>query len=184
MAQFLAIILLVLLNITLAYARPPDSVGYRQNTSTGSPDYCLKVQNESGTIVNNRCKPLYISDDFISDEGDYFLIRTNNGGTSGTSMTTAQTSVSTSYAYVRKAIASSANPGFDTGTLANGQPGQILTIQITEVGAGGDWTLTPTTKTGFVSLVFEAVGDLCTLLYVNDFIGWIVISNESVEMTH
>lgn len=179
MARLLAI-LIVLLNVSLAYARPPESIGYRQNSSTGSPDYCLKFQDESGTVINDRCKPIYISDDFITNEGDYFLIRTNNGGTSGTSMTTGQTSVSTSYKYIRKAIAS--DPAFSIGTLGNGKSGQILTIQITEVQAGGTWTLTPTKKTGFVSLRFEAVGDLCTLLYVNDFLGWIVLSNESVEM--
>jgi len=179
------IVLIVLLNSFPAEARrAPNNIGARHNSDTGTLDYCLKVQSEDGSVVNDKCKPLYVSDEFITDEGDFFLIRANIGGTSGTSMTTSDTTVSTSYKYIRKAIASSANPGFDTGTLSDGAVGQILTIQITEVGAGGTWTLTPETKTGFTSLLFEAVGDMVTLLFVNGDIGWIVLSQESVQMVN
>lgn len=94
-------------------------------------------------------------------------------------MSTADSVVSTSYSLVKKAIAGIA--GFDTGTLGNGRSGQILTILITEVPSGYSWTLTPSRKTGFTALVFEAVGDQVTLLYVDDTVGWILISRESVQ---
>ena len=59
-------------------------------------------------------------------------------------------------------------------TLANGVPGQILIINLTTDG-NGDGTLTPTTKTGFTTIVFADAGDQATLLYVDDVIGWILL---------
>lgn len=60
-------------------------------------------------------------------------------------------------------------------TLANGEPGQILAINLVTDG-GGDGTLTPVTKTGWLTIVFADAGDQAVLLYVDDVIGWIVIS--------
>lgn len=102
----------------------------------------------------------------------------SNGGS--TSMTTAQTTISTSFSLIRKAIAASANPGFSTSSLPNGVPGQVLTIQITAVGSGGTWTVTPVKSTGWTSVLFNtfnvsAPQTVC-LLYVNNTIGWIVLS--------
>lgn len=59
-------------------------------------------------------------------------------------------------------------------TLANGRPGQLLQITLVTDG-GGDGTLTPTTKTGFATIVFADAKDTATLLYVNDTIGWIAL---------
>lgn len=58
-------------------------------------------------------------------------------------------------------------------TLANGENGQLLTITLGTDG-GGDGTLTPTTKTGFATIVFADAGDTATLFYVNDVTGWIL----------
>lgn len=59
-------------------------------------------------------------------------------------------------------------------TLANGVPGQMLTISLTTDG-GGDGTLTPTTCTGFATIVFADAKDTATLLYVDDTIGWTLL---------
>lgn len=59
-------------------------------------------------------------------------------------------------------------------TLANGKPGQVLQIILTTDG-NGDGTLTPTTKTGFATIVFADAGDKATLYYVNDTVGWIIL---------
>ena len=64
-------------------------------------------------------------------------------------------------------------------TLANGDPGQVLTIYLAADG-GGDGTLTPTTKTGFATIVFADAGDRAVLQYVDDSIGWIIISLSGV----
>jgi hypothetical protein len=59
-------------------------------------------------------------------------------------------------------------------TLANGEPGQILVINLVTDG-GGDGTLTPVTKTGWLTIVFADAGDQAVLMYVDDSIGWIVL---------
>ena len=65
-------------------------------------------------------------------------------------------------------------------TLANGLAGQILTIV---VSTGTSTTvLTPTTKTGFTTISFNAVADSVTLLYIDDTIGWLVIGQNSVTI--
>jgi hypothetical protein len=64
-------------------------------------------------------------------------------------------------------------------TLANGEPGQVLVINLTTDG-GGDGTLTPATKTGFATIVFADAGDQATLLYVDDVIGWILLGAKGV----
>ena len=101
-----------------------------------------------------------------------------NGG--ATSMTTTDTAVSVSYSYVKKALGIQVGLA---GTLADGKPGQLLTIAITERAGSGTFILTPTTKTGFASLTFDAVGDSVTLLFVNSTVGWVVISNTSTTVT-
>lgn len=64
-------------------------------------------------------------------------------------------------------------------TLANGTPGQILVINLTTDG-GGDGTLTPTTTTGFATIVFADAGDQAVLFYVDDITGWIIIAMSGV----
>lgn len=64
-------------------------------------------------------------------------------------------------------------------TLANAQKGQILTIDLA-VDGNGDGTLTPTTKSGFTSIVFADAGDNATLMYVDDTVGWIILGTAGV----
>lgn len=64
-------------------------------------------------------------------------------------------------------------------TLANGENGQVLTIDLATDG-GGDGTLTPTTKSGFTSIVFADAGDNATLMYVDDTVGWIILGTAGV----
>jgi hypothetical protein len=64
--------------------------------------------------------------------------------------------------------------GTNAGTLGNGAPGQRKTIVM--VVDGGDGTLTPSTKTGYSSIVFTAVGNAVTLEYVTTR-GWMIVSN-------
>lgn len=73
------------------------------------------------------------------------------------------------HAYVAKTTAGDA----EALTLANGENGQILTIDLA-VDGGGDGTLTPTTKSGFTSIVFADAGDNATLMYIDDTVGWII----------
>jgi len=60
-------------------------------------------------------------------------------------------------------------------TLADGTPGQTLTVVLV-VDGGGTGTLTPATATGWATIVFADAGDAATLRYVDDTAGWIIES--------
>lgn len=55
-------------------------------------------------------------------------------------------------------------------TLANGTVGQVKTI--VHVVDGGSAVLTPTTKIGFSTITFTAVGETVTLVYTS--VGWAI----------
>jgi len=62
--------------------------------------------------------------------------------------------------------------GAEALTLADGVPGQDLTIVL--VSDGGNGTLTPSTSTGWATIVFADVKDTANLHYVDDTKGWII----------
>lgn len=64
-------------------------------------------------------------------------------------------------------------------TLANGVPGQVITITLVTDG-GGSGTLTPATKTGFATIVFADAGDSAALRFVDDTVGWVLIGTAGV----
>ena len=59
-------------------------------------------------------------------------------------------------------------------TLANGEPGQLLIINLAVAG-GGTGTLTPVTSTGWATIAFLGAFDQAVLLYVDDTVGWVII---------
>ena len=75
------------------------------------------------------------------------------------------------HAYVAKTTGADA----EALTLADGKPSQILIINLVTDG-GGTGTLTPATSTGFSTIAFADAGDQAVLLYVDDVIGWIILS--------
>ena len=85
-----------------------------------------------------------------------------------TTVAGAVLAIPVTHAYVAKTTG-----GAEALTLANGKPGQIL--QITLVAQSGTGTITPATMTGFATIVLTAVGDFCTLLYVDDTVGWMLL---------
>lgn len=65
-------------------------------------------------------------------------------------------------------------------TLADGTAGQILIINLTTDG-GGDGTLTPTTCTGFATIVFADAGDQAVLKFIDGTIGWVILGLSGVS---
>jgi hypothetical protein len=63
--------------------------------------------------------------------------------------------------------------GVEALTLANGAPGQEITITLGT--DGGDGTLTPATCTGFATIVFADAKDTVHLRYLDDTLGWIIM---------
>ena len=72
--------------------------------------------------------------------------------------------------YVAKTI-----DGTEALSLADGKPGQILVINCVARSVG-DGTLTPTRLTGFNTIIFNLAGEQAVLMYVDDVIGWIILS--------
>lgn len=70
--------------------------------------------------------------------------------------------------------------GSEALTLADGVPGQMLTITVGTAG-GGTGTLTPTTKTGFSTVAFVATKDSITLQFIDATIGWIVVGKNDAS---
>ena len=60
--------------------------------------------------------------------------------------------------------------GAESLTLADGVPGQILSIILAVDGGKG--TLTPATSTGWSTIEFDDVLDQAILFYVDDSAGW------------
>ncbi len=65
-------------------------------------------------------------------------------------------------------------------TLADGTNGQIKNIVMGT--DGGDATLTPTTKTGYSTIVFNDAGDGVTLVFITTK-GWIVTGNNGATIS-
>lgn len=63
-------------------------------------------------------------------------------------------------------------------TLANGSVGELKVIVHTV--DGGSAVLTPTTKIGFSTITFTAVGDSATLIYTSA--GWAIVGSKGVTI--
>lgn len=159
----LSLLLILLLFCSSSFA----SVGIRLNgamigTATDLNLVCGSGTNSvvtvDGSIYNVGCSPS------LSMDG------TANGGY--TSLATVDTGIPVTYAYVRKSISSA---GTTSDTLANGIPGQLMTIAIDTV-ASGTWKVTPTTATDFASITFSTAGQRAVFLYLNDTNGWFLIA--------
>ena len=76
-------------------------------------------------------------------------------------------------------------------SLADGTPGQMLTIQLVGNTGGGVITITddyaadasPITQTGWDDIAFDVALDQVTLLYVDDTVGWFIVSQNGVTVT-
>jgi len=107
----------------------------------------------------------------LPDDSGAFVYSPGGGTTSDAD----SLAIPITHAYVAKTTGADA----EALTLANGENGQILTIDLATDG-GGAGTLSPTTCSGFTSIVFADAGDNATLMYVNDTVGWIILGTAGV----
>lgn len=150
------------------------AVGIKVDGVSAGDATTLNLKTHGGTVLNDG------SDWTVPTIGANMIAAgVANGG--ATSMTTSTLAVPIGYGYIRKAISS--DPAFSAGTMANGTPGQLLTLHITERQGSGTFVLTPTTKTGFASITFDAVGEIATFWYVDDTTGWVLFGNTNATIT-
>lgn len=95
-------------------------------------------------------------------------------GASLTGAATTSAADSLAIPVTHRVVAKTTGADAEALTLANGVAGQRLLIYLGTDG-GGDGTLTPTTKSGFATIVFADAGDFAELEYVNDTVGWILV---------
>ena len=101
---------------------------------------------------------------------DLYAAGVADGG--ATTMTTSDETIPIAYSYIRKAI--SADATYDDGVLPNGEPGQLLTLHVTERNGSGTFIVTPATATGWATVTFDAAGEIATWWYVDDTTGWVL----------
>lgn len=96
------------------------------------------------------------------------LGQSRDGTSVGTStMVTGPTAIPLGYGLVRMVCSTKTN------TLANGIPGQIITL--VAIDKTGTLTIQPTKSTGWESATMSSHGHSLTLLYIGDVRGWIVL---------
>lgn len=126
---------------------------------------------------SKNVKSIYASSD-ITFRTSLLAVGRVGGQSSVNSSSTNLSAADIAYSIIRKRIGGGG--GLDStngGTrLPNGTPGQMITFIVTTVQSGGSWIITPVTKTGFSTLTMDTANDLATLLYVDDTIGWIILS--------
>lgn len=131
-------------------------------------------------------------------DGSTVTFYTNGYGDNGTTSVTTNvssesnlTSAALAYGVILKEDLDSTSSVYVT--LANGTPGQMLTIIMLAHTGTGDWVITddyvdPTTGAALVNkgwddLTFDTALDSITLLYLDDSIGWIIVGNNGVTVT-
>ena len=142
------------------------------------------VTNDNHIDITNNAggrAPTASAYEIYPDAGAF---KVNMGGTEytpssfiagGTTSAADSLAIPITAAYVAKTTGADA----EALTLANGKPGQILNISLV-VDGGGDGTLTPTTKSGFATIVFADAGDNASLMYIDDTVGWILMGTAGV----
>lgn len=78
----------------------------------------------------------------------------------------------TDHAYVAKTMGNDE----ELLTLADGKPGQVLVINLVARAGTAEGILTPTTCAGFNTIIFLEVGDQVVLFFVDEIIGWVLLS--------
>lgn len=123
-----------------------------------------------GTAVSSSAAELNIVDGVLATAAKINAVT----GASLTGSATTSAADSLAIPVTHRIVQKTTGADAEALTLANGVAGQRLTVILATDG-GGDGTLTPATKTGFVSVVFADAGDMVTFEYVDDTVGWIVV---------
>lgn len=155
-------------------------------------DVGVKVNGSGHTNVTNLDFQTQTGSDLSTQTGltrkipvlssTLFATGVAQGGATSVASTTA--AVPVGFAYVRKVIPSNTDALFNAGTLANGTPGQILTIYVAGISpsgatTGGNYTITPTTSTGFSAIKVTAINDIVRLAFVDTTVGWVILGYDA-----
>jgi hypothetical protein len=130
--------------------------------------YCANYNNWGGSDLNQ----------LLGRELTYDLVYLGGGrGAVSSEVVTTTTALTPSMSIAIVDVASR------TLTVADGIPGQVITLIGKSQSDTGTTTITATTKTGWASAAMADVGDSITLLYVDDTYGWVVVGTNSITVS-
>lgn len=166
---------LILALVFAAFMSSPAfaSVGVKIN---GTPKGALENVNFTTPATADIATATGVTRNVAVADSSLFITGVANGG--ATSLASTTTAIPTGFAFVRKVLSSTLADAFQVGTLANGKPNQILTIQIvgtSPANTAGAYVLSPTTTTGFQSIKFTAIGDRAVFQFIDATTGWVLL---------
>ena len=154
MKKYLLVILLMLVMVVPAYAAVGAKiVGTFQGAAT-DVDFGAAGSFDGSTLTNYSLGP-----------------RASSGTSTTVASGTAVIPV-TGYAVVVKNISEKVG---SVATVANGIPGQVLTIVALTLTGSDTLVITPATASGFTTVTLSAAKQSVTLWYVSDTLGWVVV---------
>ena len=110
-----------------------------------------------------------------------------SGVTANVSTESSLGSAALAYGVIRKVTSDNPTTAANTVGLADGTPGQMVTIQLTTKGTPS-WVISKTSfpvtthSTGWATLTFDTSLDQITLLFVDSTYGWVIIGNSGVTV--
>lgn len=153
MRKILALTFAFILAASSAFA----AVAIEKNGSPAGVATTINFEEDAAYSTNGSTFNIPMNLDLISAGVD-------DGGV--TSVATGTTALPSGYSLAKVMVTSK------TLTLADGVPGQVLTIL--GYSQTGTLSITASTKTGWLSMSMDADGEVVTLLYLDDTYGWIV----------
>jgi len=166
------------------------SVGVRNNDSTiGTAtdiDFStnLDASSDGSTVTVTLDNTPVVTGD-ITFQSTLLAIGREGGASTVSSSSTAIDPMNQSYTVVRKCIGDGG--GIDetgVGTiLEDGTPNKVVILVAITVGSGS-WIVTPRTSTIITNVTLDAVGEMITLVYFSDAVGWVPMSVEGATVTY
>jgi len=152
------------------------AVGDLLTSGTGGKAFVL----DAGDSSTQRVAAIALTAASGADESVTVIVLASNVETNvpvngATTSAADSLAIPVTHAYVAKTTGNDA----EALTLADGVVGQVLTITLVVDGTG-DGTLTPTTCSGFATIVFADAGDVATLMFVDATTGWIILGTAGV----
>lgn len=164
----------------------------------GSPSFASVGINVNGT-PSGEATDIYLTclgtnPNPTPDGSTYYASCSQNLAESGfvnagyVSVASTSATISPNFTYVWKVLDTNADPKFTSGVLANGTPGQMLTITAAGyapagTGTGATYTLSFTTSRTLNTIVMTKKNDSITLVYLDDTQGWFLQHSNNVGLT-
>ena len=154
-------------------------------TETAPNDKLLVYQDLTNSVKRLPAdSPTFAGD--VTFRSTLMSIGREGGASTVSSSSTAIDPVSQAYTVVRKCIGgNNCLEEIGVGTiLPDGVSGKVVVLVLIALDTNGSWTVTPKTSKIFTNVSLDAVGEMITLLWLNDTVGWVPMSVEGATVTY